>query len=132
MYRATVDNMFPGHFALTTPDKVAVVNAFDGSDITYAQLDASANQLSQLLRSSGLEVGDHVAICSENHPRYFEVIWGCHYAGLIYTACSSRLTSDELTYIINDCGATAFITSKYKKPNRRLKSLTQYPMFICD
>lgn len=106
--------MFPGHIALSTPDKPAVINARDGSVITYGELDAAANRLSQLLRSSGLQVGDHVAICLENHPRYFEVIWGCHYAGLIYTACSSRLTSDELIYIINDCGAKAFITSKYK------------------
>lgn len=105
--------MFPGHFALSTPDQPAVINARDGSVITYGELDAAANRLSQLLRSSGLQVGDHVAICLENHSRYFEVIWGCHYAGLIYTACSSRLTSDELTYIINDCGAKAFITSKY-------------------
>lgn len=114
MYRATVDNMFPGHIAITSPDKPAVINASDGFVITYADLDAAANRLSQLLRSSGLHVGDHVAVCLENHPRYFEVIWGCHYAGLIYTACSSRLTNDELTYIINDCGAKAFITSKYK------------------
>ena len=34
--------------------------------------------------------------------------------GSIYTACSSRLTSGELSYIINDCAARAFITSKYK------------------
>jgi acyl-CoA synthetase (AMP-forming)/AMP-acid ligase II len=113
-FSTTVAFMFPGHIALTTPDKPAVINALDGSVITYGELDAAANRLSQLLRSSGLEVGDHIAICLENHPRYFEVIWGCHYAGLIYTACSSRLTSDELTYIINDCGARAFITSRYK------------------
>ncbi len=106
--------MFPGQIALTTPDKPAIINAADGSVITYQQLDQAANRLSQLLRASGLQVGDHVAICLENHPRYFEVIWGCHYAGLIYTACSSRLTSDELNYIINDCGAKAFITSKSK------------------
>ena len=50
----------------------------------------------------------------ENHDRYFEVVWGCHYAGAVYTACSSRLTSSELSYILNDCGAKVFITSKYK------------------
>ena len=106
--------MFPGQIALTTPDKPAVINSSDGSVLTYRQLDDSANRLSQLLRASGLQVGDHIALCLENHPRYFEIIWGCHYAGLIYTACSSRLTSDELSYIVNDCGAKAFITSKYK------------------
>jgi len=50
----------------------------------------------------------------ENHDRYFEVVWGCHYAGAIYTCASSRLTSNELIYIINDCAAKVFITSHYK------------------
>ena len=49
----------------------------------------------------------------ENHDRYLEVLWGCRYAGLIYTAASSRLTSGELAYILDDCGAKAFITSQY-------------------
>jgi len=50
----------------------------------------------------------------ENHDHYMEVVWGCHYAGAVYTACSSRLTSGELAYIINDCAAKVFITSTYK------------------
>ena len=41
--------------------------------------------------------GDHVALCMENHDRYLEVVWGCHYAGArVHGACSSRLTSGEL------------------------------------
>ena len=85
-----------------------------GEVMTYAELDAGANRLSQLLHAAGLRPGDHVALCLENHPRYFEVVWGCIYAGVVYTACSSRLTSSELAYIINDCGARVFITSRYK------------------
>lgn len=85
-----------------------------GQAQSFAQLDAAANQLSQLFYATGLRPGDHVAICMENHPRYLEVMWGCHYAGLVYTACSSRLTSAELEYILNDCTAKVFITSKYK------------------
>ena len=104
--------MFPGQIATVPPDKPAVIMASTSQVITYKELDEAANRLSQLLYQHGLRPGDHIAICLENHPRYFEVIWGCHYAGLIYTACSSRLTSDELTYIINDCNAKAFITSK--------------------
>ena len=106
--------MYPGDFAQSTPNKPAYIMASTGEIVTYKQLDDAANRLANLLRASGFEVGDHIAICMENHPRFFEVIWGCHYAGLIYTACSSRLTSDELSYIINDCGAKGFITSKYK------------------
>ena len=81
---------------------------------TFQELNDAANRLSQLLRGIGLQPGDHIALCLENHDRYLEILWGCHFAGLVYTAASSRLTSQELSYIINDCGAKAFITSKYK------------------
>jgi long-chain acyl-CoA synthetase len=106
--------MFPGAFVATTPDKPALIMGSSGFTQTYAELDAAANRVSHLLRAAGLQPGDHVALCMENHDRYFEVLWGCHYAGVVYTACSSRLTSGELSYIINDCAAKVFITSKYK------------------
>lgn len=106
--------MFPGSFATTTPDKPAVIMASTGAVTTYAELDAEANRLSRVLRGSGLAAGDHVAICLENHPRYLAIVWGAHYAGLVYTVMSSRLTTDEMAYIIGDCGARAFITSTYK------------------
>src|SRR3546814_16924975 len=50
----------------------------------------------------------------ENHPRVRSVMWGAHYAGLYYTAMGSRLTTEEMAYIVADCGAQAFITSTYK------------------
>jgi acyl-CoA synthetase (AMP-forming)/AMP-acid ligase II len=106
--------MFPGTFAATTPDKPAVIMAGTGEVLTYAQLDAAANQLSHVFRSAGLQPGDHVALCLENHPRFLAVIWGAHYAGLYYTAMSSRLTTEEMAYIVDDCGAQAFVTSIHK------------------
>ncbi len=106
--------MYPGAYLDTHPDKPAVVMAGTGFTQTFAELDAAANRFSRVLRAAGVQPGDHVAVCMENHDRYFEVIWGCHYAGTIYTACSSRLTKPELEYILNDCHAKVFVTSKYK------------------
>ncbi len=106
--------MYPGTFAETTPDKPAVIMAGSGAIMTYRELDEEANRLSRLFRAAGLQPGDHVAFCLENHPHFLAVAWGAHYAGLYYTAMSSRLTLDEATYIVNDCGARAFITSAYK------------------
>ncbi len=106
--------MFPGEFVATHGSKPAVVMADTGWTQTYAELDAAANQLSRVLRAAGLQPGDHIALCLENHPRYLEILWGCEYAGLIYTAISTRLTTDELVYIVNDCGARAYITSANK------------------
>jgi acyl-CoA synthetase (AMP-forming)/AMP-acid ligase II len=107
--------MYPGKYAETTPDKPAVIMAGTGATMTFAELDAAANRLSHLLRQAGLGVGDHVAFCLENHPRYHEIAWGCAYAGVNYTAMSSRLTTEEAEYILNDSGARVFITSSYKR-----------------
>jgi acyl-CoA synthetase (AMP-forming)/AMP-acid ligase II len=106
--------MFPGDFAATAPDRPAVIMATSGEVVTYAELDAEANRLSHVLRAAGLQQGDHVALCLENTARFLPVIWGAHYAGLYYTAMSSRLTTEEMAYIIEDCGAQGFITSVYK------------------
>jgi long-chain acyl-CoA synthetase len=105
--------MFPGSHVETRGDDPAVIWAPTGSVTTFAELDAAANRLSRLLRTFGVETGGHVALCLENHPRYVELLWGCHYAGSVYTAASSRLTSGELAYIVDDCGATVFVTSRH-------------------
>ncbi|HEX6422279.1 MAG TPA: AMP-binding protein [Acidimicrobiales bacterium] len=107
--------MFPGAHAESTPDKPAVILGSSGRVVTYADLDAEANQVSHLFRSLGLQPGDHVAFCLENHPRFFALAWGAIYAGLYYTAMSSRLTTDEMAYILEDSGARVFVTSAYKR-----------------
>jgi long-chain acyl-CoA synthetase len=109
------DEAFPGAHAAATPDRPAVVFGDSGHVTTYAELDAEANRVSRVLRSLGLQPGDHVAFCLENHPRFFPLTWGAHYAGLHYTPMSSRLTTEEMAYIVADCGARAFVTSAHKR-----------------
>ena len=104
--------MYPGAHLEQHADKPAVIMAGSGWTQTFSELDEAANRLARLLRDTGLQPGDHVAICMENHPRYLEVLWGCNSAGLIYTAASSRLTSEELGYVVDDCGARVLITSQ--------------------
>ena len=54
--------MFPHDFALTTPDKPAIIMGSTGEVITYRQLDEAAIRLSNVLRDAGLNPGDHVAL----------------------------------------------------------------------
>ena len=103
--------MYPGVHATTTPDKPAYVMAGSGEVVTYRQLDERSNQVAQLLRAAGLRRGDGIAFMLENSARFFEICWGAQRAGLYYTAISSRLTAPEAAYIVQDCGATVFITS---------------------
>jgi long-chain acyl-CoA synthetase len=107
--------MYPGTHAQTTPDKAAYVMAHSGHVVTYRQLDERSNQCAHLFRGLGLQPGDNVALCMENHPRFFELVWAAQRAGLYYTAISSRLTAPEVAYIVNDCGARVFVSSAYKR-----------------
>ena len=105
---------YPGVWAEKDPDRAAIVMAESGQTISYGELDAAANRLSRVFRSAGLKPGDHVAFCMENRSEFLPILWGAHYAGLYYTAISSRLTSDELAYIIEDSGSRVFLSSPYK------------------
>ena len=105
--------MHPYIHAQTNPDKPAYIMAASGEVVTYRQLDQQSNRIAQLFRARGLKPGDHIALFLENNPRFFEICWGAQRAGLIYTAISSRLTSAEVDYIVTDCGAKLFVTSKY-------------------
>ncbi len=105
---------YPGAYAATHPDRPAQIMAATGEVTTFGQLHEAATRLARLFRSAGLEPGDHIAFCMENNPRFLEVAWGAHYAGLYYTAISSRLLPDEASYIIDDCGARAYVTSAEK------------------
>ena len=105
--------MYPGAIAEKTPDHAAWIMAGSGEVFTYGELNDRSNQGAQLFWSLGLRPGDHIAFCLENHPRFFELCWAAQRSGLYFTAISSRLTPPEIEYIINDCGARVFISSRY-------------------
>ncbi|MFT6559190.1 AMP-binding protein [Sneathiella sp.] len=101
-------------FAQSTPNKPAIIMAGSGETITYKELDERSNRTAQYFRSLGLEIGSHIAFLMENHSRFLEICWAAQRAGLYYTAISSRLSADEASYIVKDCGARLFITSAAK------------------
>ena len=105
---------YPGAHVAERGEHPAYVMAATGETVTYRELHERANRIAHHFRSLGLQPGDHVAWCLENHPWYLSLAWGAHYAGLYYTAISSRLTPEELAYIVDDCGARVFITSAHK------------------
>ncbi len=107
--------MHPGIIAESTPDKIAYRMAATGQAVTFAELEATANQGAHLFRSLGLKRGDHIAILLENHPRFFQIIWAAQRSGLYYTAISWRLQQEEVEYIVDNCEAKVFITSHERR-----------------
>src|ERR1043166_6146427 len=103
--------MHPGEVAAATPDKPAYIMAKSGEVVTFGELEKRANQIAHLFRSLGLKRGDHIAIMLENHPRYLQISWAAQRAGLYYTPVSWRLQTEEVAYIVDNCGAGVFITS---------------------
>jgi long-chain acyl-CoA synthetase len=87
-----------------------------GGVVTYADLDRRSRQMAHLFRRLGLVPGDHVAFQLTNRPEFFDVLWGAHRAGLRYTAVSTRLRADETAFIVDDCGAKAFVTDREHAP----------------
>ena len=102
----------PYKHAAATPDKPAFIMAGTGETVTFAQLDARANQGAHLIRSLGLKRGDAMAMMMDNSPRYFEVAWAAERAGVYLTCISSKLMASEAEYIIRDGDCRAFVASK--------------------
>jgi long-chain acyl-CoA synthetase len=105
--------MHPYIHAQAHPDRPAYIMSGSGETVTYRRLDEQSNRIAQLFRSLGLKAGDHIAFVLENNARFFEICWGAQRSGLVYTALSSRLTAAEIDYIVGDCGAKLFVTSRY-------------------
>ena len=86
--------------------------AGSGAVVTFRELDERSNQLAHLLRDAGLRRGDHMALFMENQPRFLEAVWAALRSGLYITAINSHLTAEEVAYILGDCEAQAFVTSR--------------------
>ncbi|ORB65773.1 acyl-CoA synthetase [Mycolicibacterium tusciae] len=103
--------MSPEWVAARTPELPAIVMGHGGETITYAQLDERSRRFASALRARGLRIGDHIAILLGNERAFLEVAWAAQRAGLYYTAINSHLRSGEVQYVLDDCNASALVSS---------------------
>ncbi len=97
--------------AYVFPDKTAVVHG--ERRYTYAQLQERVRRLASALRRAGLHKGDRVAFICPNIPAMLEAHYGVPLAGGILVAINTRLSSDEIDYILRHSGAsTLFVDSE--------------------
>jgi fatty-acyl-CoA synthase len=89
--------------AYVFPDKIAVVHG--DRRYTYRQFEERANRLASGLRAAGLRHLDRVAFVCPNTPAMLEAHFAVPAAGLVLVPINTRLSGDEIGYILKHSGA---------------------------
>jgi len=92
--------------ARSHPDRDAVV--MGGLRLTYAQVDAFANQVANMLVARGIEPGDKVALSCPNLPYFPVVYYGILKAGATVVPLNVLLKGREVAYHLDDSDAKAY------------------------
>jgi long-chain acyl-CoA synthetase len=91
------------------PDKTALV--CEGQRLTYAEIEAMTNRLANALRAQGVKRGDRVAIYLPNSVAGVVSIFAALKAGGVFVVINSTTKQDKLVSILNNCRATALVTT---------------------
>jgi long-chain acyl-CoA synthetase len=88
------------------PDRAAVV--LGDQRLTYAQVNAGANQVANMLRARGIGPGDKVALSCPNLPYFPVIYYGILKAGAVVVPLNVLLKGREIAYHLNDSQAKAY------------------------
>ncbi len=114
----------PRILARKEPERLAFRMCDTDQSVTFAQLEARANQGAHLFRVCGVGVGDHVMVLMENRREFLELCFAADRAGIYYTTASTHLTHEELSHIAVDCGAKLIVISeKFLDIGKKLRSI---------
>ncbi len=94
-----------------TPAKVALV--FERQGLTYAELNARANQVAHHLRTLGVEPGVLVAICMERCLEMVVGLLGVLKAGGSYVPIDPFAPKERQAFMLEDTGATILLTQQH-------------------
>ena len=89
------------------PTNIAI--AYEGKEITYAQLDSLSNQFAHALIKLGVKKGDRVALFLPNIPQFIIAYFGILKAGAVVTAISPLHREREVEYQLNDSRAQTIV-----------------------
>jgi long-chain acyl-CoA synthetase len=92
--------------AALLPEKPAIV--FADKPITYAQLNAAANQVANGLNALGIGKGDKVVLSCPNLPYFPIVYFGILKAGAVVVPINVLLKAPEVAYHLKDSQAKAY------------------------
>ncbi|MFC1923808.1 class I adenylate-forming enzyme family protein [Chloroflexota bacterium] len=112
------------------PDRDCVV--FEGKRYTFGQVNERSNRLANSMANLGIKKGDMVAMLQVNCSQFLETYYAVAKLGAILVPLNFRAKEDELTYMLNNCGAVAiFMGDRYvKMVNAMRPNLTSIKHYI--
>ena len=103
--------------AKRTPEAVAV--SFGAEQLTYAELNARANQLAHYLRGRGVEAGKLVGIYLEHATEMVVAVLGVLKAGAAYVPVDPEHPQSRLQLMLDDAGVEVVMTQERLQANLR-------------
>src|SRR5215212_5175236 len=95
-------------------EKTAV--RYGQTSYTYPDLRARARRLASALARIGVKKGDRVGILCPNIPPMLDAHYGVPLAGAILVSINTRLSPDEVGYILNHSGAKVLLVDTELTP----------------
>src|SRR5271166_6593077 len=83
--------------------------SIESADISYAELDARANQMARLFIARGVKPGDRVGVLLDRGAEAYVALFALMKAGAAYVPLDSNHPSDRVRYILDDAGATLVV-----------------------
>ena len=107
------DNLLAIHAGKTNP----FLRLLDGQVLTYQDFLAMSAQIANVTIQSGLKPGDRVAVQVKKSPEALALYAACVQAGLVFLPLNTAYTVDELSYFIENSGASLIICDGRNKQN---------------
>ncbi|SDJ41127.1 long-chain acyl-CoA synthetase [Frankineae bacterium MT45] len=81
----------------------------DGRQATFGDLEQASNRVANALIAAGVQRGDRVGFIDRNSTEYWETFLGALKAGAVLVPLNFRLSSDEVSWALNDSGAKIIV-----------------------
>ena len=93
-----------------TPDAVAV--RYDDRALTYAELNARANEMAARLRANGVGLESRVGLYLGRSPELLVAVLGVLKTGGTYVPLDPSYPRDRIAYMVEDAGVAAIVTER--------------------
>ncbi len=97
----------PRRTARRVPDKLALVDG--ATRLTFAELDATVDRAAAALAAAGLAKGDRLALLCHNCWQFAVLSFAAARAGVVLVPVNFMLGGEEIAFILDHSGATAFV-----------------------